>query len=153
MPFLIDGHNLIGRMPSLSLADPDDEQKLIELLRAYLLRSGKTGTVVFDHGLPGGAARWSNAVLEVRFAPLPKTADDVIRDRLIKERNPAALIVVTADRELALAAQQAGARVRRPADFARDLVARPKPTSKKEAGLTAAEAEAWEREFRAGKKD
>jgi predicted RNA-binding protein with PIN domain len=151
MPFLIDGHNLIGQMPALSLADPDDEQKLIELLRAYLVRTGKQGTVVFDRGLPGGAAHWSNNVLEVRFAPAPKKADDLIRDRLERERNARGLIVVTADRELAQAAQRAGARVRRPVDFARDLTARPKAIPKKESGLTPAEVEEWERAFRAGK--
>jgi len=151
MPYLIDGHNLIGQMPGLSLADPDDEQKLIELLRAYLVRTDKKGTVVFDQGLPGGAARWSNNVLEVRFAPAPKKADDLIRERLERERNPGGLTVVTADRELAQAAQRAGARVRRPAEFARDLTVYPKTAPKKETGLTAAEVEAWEQEFRSGK--
>ena len=153
MPFLIDGHNLIGQMPDLSLADPDDEQKLVELLRAYLVRVDKTGTVVFDQGLPGGAARWSNNVLEVRFAPAPKTADDVIRERLRRDRNPRGLVVVTADRELAQAAMQAGARVRRPIDFVRDLAVQPKAAPKKETGLTAAEVEDWERAFRTGKKN
>jgi predicted RNA-binding protein with PIN domain len=153
MPFLIDGHNLIGQMPSLSLADPDDEQKLIELLRAYLVRTDKKGTVVFDQGLPGGAARWSNNVLEVRFAPAPKTADDLIRERLSRERNPEGLVVVTGDRELAQAAQRAGARVRRPADFARGLVERPKAAKQKETGLSAEEVADWEQAFRAKNRD
>ena len=82
MPYLIDGHNLIGQTPGLRLSDPDDEQQLIEMLRAYLVRLGKKGTVVFDKGLPGDASHWSNSVLEVRLAPHPKTADDVIRSRL-----------------------------------------------------------------------
>jgi predicted RNA-binding protein with PIN domain len=151
MPFLIDGHNLIGQMPGLSLDDPDDEQKLIELLRAYLVRTDRKGTVVFDRGLPGGGARWSNVVLDVRFAPAPKKADDLIRERLERERNPRGLIVVTADRELAQAAERAGAQVRRPVDFARDMSAGPKAPPKKESGLTAAEVEEWERTFRAGK--
>jgi predicted RNA-binding protein with PIN domain len=151
MPFLIDGHNLIGQMPGMSLEDPDDEQKLIELLRAYLVRTDKKGTVFFDRGLPGGGARWSNAVLDVRFAPAPKQADDLIRDRLERERNPRGLIVVTADRELAQAAERAGARVRRPVDFARDLTAGPKTPPKKESGLTEAEVEEWARAFRSGK--
>ena len=95
MPFLIDGHNLIGQMPGARPADPDDEQHLIEQLRAYLVRVDKKGVVVFDKGLPGGAGKWSNSVLEVRFAPAPKTADDVIKDRLSRERNPRGLIVVS----------------------------------------------------------
>jgi predicted RNA-binding protein with PIN domain len=147
MPFLIDGHNLIGQMPGLDLDDPDDEQKLIELLRAYLVRVNKTGTVVFDRGLPGGGGKWSNNVLEVRFAQHPKRADDLIKDRLRKERNPRGLGVVSADREVMDAARQAAAEVRRPVEFARQMRERPKTTPPKEAGLTAAEVEAWEKEF------
>ncbi|MBL8045607.1 MAG: hypothetical protein JNL09_03645, partial [Anaerolineales bacterium] len=50
MPFLIDGHNLIGKMPGLRLDDPDDERQLVQFLRAYLARVKKSGTVVFDRG-------------------------------------------------------------------------------------------------------
>lgn len=151
MPFLIDGHNLIGQMPGLDLDDPDDEQKLIELLRAYLVRVNKAGTVVFDRGLPGGAGKWSNNVLEVRFAQHPRRADDLIKDRLRKERNPRGLVVVSADREVMDAAQHAGAEVRRPNEFVRQMLARPKTARPKEAGLTPAEVEAWEKEFQVRK--
>lgn len=151
MPFLIDGHNLIGQTPGLSLTDLDDEQQLIELLRAYLVRVGKKGTVIFDKGLPGGAGRWSNNVLEVRFAPAPKTADDLIRARLRAEPNPRGLTVVTGDNELGADAQRAGARVVKSAAFARDLLHKPeadKTASDKESGLSADEAAAWEEEFK-----
>lgn len=151
MPYLIDGHNLIGQMAQPSLADPDDEQQLIALLRAYLMRVNKTGTVIFDKGLPGGAGKWSNTVLEVRFAPAPKTADDLIRARLQRERNPRGLTVVTGDRELGAAARAAGARVVTSAAFARELTRKPsadKTASDKERGLSADEAAAWEELFK-----
>ncbi len=151
MPYLIDGHNLIGQTPGLSLADPDDEQQLIELLRAYLVRVNKKGTVIFDQGLPGGAGRWSNNVLEVRFAPLPKKADDLILARLRAAPNPRELIVVSGDREVGAAAKQAGARVIQSADFARTLRSKPesdKRATDKESGLSAEEAAAWEEEFK-----
>ncbi len=151
MPFLIDGHNLIGQMPGLSLADPDDEQKLIEQLRAYLVRVNKKGVVIFDKGLPGGGGKWSNSQLEVRFAPAPKTADDVIKDRLLREKNPRGLVVVSGDRELVDAAQRAGAAVRLPAKFISDMTTTAQAPSAKETGLSADEVEAWERAFRAGK--
>ena len=50
MPILIDGHNLIGRLPAISLQDPDDEDKLVRLLKSYQARTGKSLTVVFDAG-------------------------------------------------------------------------------------------------------
>lgn len=151
MPYLIDGHNLIGHTTGLRLDDPDDEQKLIEKLRAYLNRENKTGTVIFDKGLPGGAGKWSNNILEVRFAPHPKTADDLIRERVMKEKNPRGLIVVTADRDVQIAARRAGAAVKHAAEFAREMLAPPLGTSKKETGLTKDEVEAWEKEFLKGK--
>ena len=151
MPYLIDGHNLIGQMGRPRLSDPDDEQQLIELLRTYLLRVNKKGTVIFDKGLPGGAGKWSNAVLEVRFAPAPKTADDLIHARLRAEANPGGLIVVTGDHDLGAAARQAGARVIKSADFARELRRKPetgKAANDKESGLSAEEAAAWEELFK-----
>ena len=57
MPLLIDGHNLIGRLPDLRLDDPQDEAKLVARLRVYHARTGKRVTVVFDRGLPGGRSR------------------------------------------------------------------------------------------------
>lgn len=151
MPYLIDGHNLIGHTPGLQLDDPDDEQKLIEKLRTYLSRENKTGTVIFDQGLPGGAGKWSNSILEVRFAPHPKTADDMIRERLLKDKNPRGLIVVTADRDVQIAAQRAGAAVKHSSEFARVMLAPPIGTTQKETGLTKEEVEAWEKEFLKGK--
>lgn len=147
MPFLIDGHNLIGQTPGLRLDDPDDEQKLIGLLRTYLARVHKTGTVIFDKGLPGGAAKWSSATLEVRFAPAPKTADQLIAERLQKEKNPRGLTVVSSDREVAFQAKHAGATVIPAADFVRAMLAPPAATSPKEIGLSAAEVAEWEAEF------
>ncbi len=58
MSFIIDGHNLIGVMPDINLADPDDEHRLLARLRAYRARSGGPSLIVFfDSGAspPGGA--------------------------------------------------------------------------------------------------
>jgi len=152
MPFLIDGHNLIGQTPGLSLADPDDEQKLVELLRKYLTRSGKKGAVIFDRGVPGGGGQWSNARLEVQFARSPLSADDVIRQRLQREKNPRGLIVVSADRAVLAEARQAGAGVMAPRAFARQMLGGDSGkninASIKERELSTEELAAWEEEFK-----
>ena len=41
MNYLIDGHNLIARMQTMSLADPDDEAKLVLRLRRWTAASRK----------------------------------------------------------------------------------------------------------------
>ena len=83
MPFLIDGHNLIGRLPDLHLDDPDDEAKLVARLRTFCARTGKRVTVVFDYGLPGGYSReLSGGGVEVVFAPAGRTADGILGERV-----------------------------------------------------------------------
>ena len=148
MHYLIDGHNLIGQMPGISLADPDDEQKLIAALRAFLVRVNKQGVVIFDKGLPGGAGKWSNAVLEVRFAQGGKSADDLILARVKADRNPGGLIVVSGDNEIMAAAKQAGARAMRASDFAAKMQDKPKAARKKEDGLSPDEVAFWEEAFK-----
>ena len=148
MPYLIDGHNLIGQTPGLSLSDPNDEQKLVELLRAFMVRSRKKGTVFFDNGQPGGSGNWSNSVLAVVFARGPQTADDLIRQRLINEKNPRGLIVVSSDQAVAQAAQAAHAGIQSSVQFARQMSRRAPALQKKEDELTTDEVLQWEKEFK-----
>jgi len=145
MPILIDGHNLIGRIPDLSLADPDDEQQLAALLLTYRARTGKPVTVVFD---PGGAFALPetrrHGGVEVVFAPHGGSADQVIARRVRRSRNPAGITVVTSDRELASEVLSYGARVKSAEAFAGELsaVAGDRPESH-DGPLSAAELEAW----------
>jgi len=148
MPYLIDGHNLIGQTPGMRLDDPDDERKLVVALRAFLVRRRKKGTVVFDNGQPGGSANWSNNVLQVVFARAPVSADSLIRQRLAREKNPRGLVVVTSDQAVAQAAQAAHASVQSSAVFAREMLAAPSRSQPKEAVLTDDEIVAWEKEFK-----
>jgi uncharacterized protein len=153
MPYLIDGHNLIGQTPGLSLADPDDERQLVVLLRAYLVGSRKKGTVIFDNGLPGGASPWSNNVLTVIFARPANSADDVIRRRLSHEKNPAGLTVVSSDQAIVQAARAVRAQTQSSAEFARQMTrhrGRPDPKEKQDL-LTQDEVLEWEKLFRKGR--
>lgn len=152
MPFLIDGHNLIGQLPGWRLDDPDDEQKLVVLLRGYLRRVKKKGSVVFDRGQPTAQQNLSNSILSVRFARPPATADDVIAELVRQERNPRGVVVVTSDARIRAAVRERGATVRDAASFARELLAQPALPNQKEKGLSAAEVEAWEHEFRSGQR-
>ncbi|MBI3760692.1 MAG: NYN domain-containing protein [Chloroflexi bacterium] len=149
MPYLIDGHNLIGQTPGLSLEDPDDEAKLVQLIKRFCSRHKKKATVIFDRGLPGGESRLSGAGVEVRFASSSSSADALIRNRLGKLRDPKNWTVVTSDGEVAQAARSRGTRVRSSTEFAAELTA---PVSdeaeKEEKQLSKEEVSWWEELFR-----
>ncbi len=118
MPFLIDGHNLIGAMPDLSLDDPDDEARLVERLQRLALRTGRRITVIFDRGAPGGvSAPRSRGGVTVRFAPRGATADDLLIRQIQAERNPRGLIVVSSDQSVREAARRRGAQSWSAAEF------------------------------------
>jgi len=122
MLLLIDGHNLIGQMPDIDLADPHDEAKLVLRLRRYRAHTGHRITVVFDGGIPAGwSANLSTGGVEVVFAGERKTADAVIVGRIRRHRDPRSVVVVSTDRAVAEAARRRGARVIPATAFAREL--------------------------------
>jgi uncharacterized protein len=119
---IIDGHNLIGRLPGIALSDANDEQALVELLRRYRAHTRQAIIVVFDHGAPAGAApALSSSGIQVLFARAGHTADALILERLRQERRPQQWTVVTADRELANRARSLRAIVLPPEEFSKRL--------------------------------
>jgi hypothetical protein len=102
MHYIIDGHNLIGKMPDISLKDPDDEVQLILRLRSWTAVSKKRQvTVYFDGGIPGGKnVRLSTPQVRVIFASESKTADTLIINRIKKVKNPPEYTLVTNDQAI-----------------------------------------------------
>jgi hypothetical protein len=122
MTLLIDGHNLIGVMPGIDLADADDEWQLVQRLRPYAAARRQTMTVVFDSGL-GPAPQWqlSGGGVTVRFAPSGVEADAVILHLLRASPQPAKVTVITNDQGLAGRVRAAGGQVRSATQFAAQL--------------------------------
>jgi predicted RNA-binding protein with PIN domain len=119
MPLIIDGHNLVGKLSTIDLADPDDEEQLIRLLVRYLLQEGKRGIVFFDRGAPGAMKELAFGRLTVRFSSPPQTADDAILNYL-RQISPQAqnYTVVSSDGQLLSAARRVGARSMPSEEFA-----------------------------------
>jgi predicted RNA-binding protein with PIN domain len=123
MAYIFDGHNLIGVLPDIQLADPDDEARLLVRLRAFKARA-RTGPmiVVFDPSplgsAPGRPAIGSDTGIEVRFAEPGQTADDAIVAFLRGVSQPGQYAVVTDDQELTWRVRALGASVIRASDFA-----------------------------------
>ena len=120
MRYLIDGHNLIGKLPDVSLSDPDDEQKLIERLHVYAQRIRRPVAVVFDPGssyVPPQRSPYGD--VKVSFAKRGRSADQMIVNRVRRARNPREITVVTSDRALAGRVSAEGATVMRAEEFVR----------------------------------
>lgn len=153
MPYLIDGHNLIGQLPDIQLTDPDDEAKLVEKLRAFSARTRKQCTVIFDHGLPGGKSKLSNSAVKVFFAAKPGDADSIMLKRIQNARDPKAWTIVTSDERIINAAKKRGMTILRSMAFAQKLNERAPVISKEEnpnVHVTKAEVEEWLRIFGEG---
>ena len=151
MPYLIDGHNVIGQTPGVSLADPDDEVKLVRLINRYCARERRKATVIFDGGLPGGVSKLSTSSVIVIFASdRHTTADDLILNRIEAEKNPAGLIVVSSDQKILTAARRRRTATQSAAEFGRALRGAEAMGSspQKQRGLTQNEVAEWESLFK-----
>ena len=108
MHYLIDGHNLIAKMPDISLEDPDDEVQLVLLLRSWASqRKKRLVTVIFDGGLPGGKdVRLSTPSVRVVFAQEGRTADALLIARIYKAQNAGEFTAVSSDNQIVVAANK-----------------------------------------------
>ena len=106
MHYIIDGHNLIGKMPDISLKDPNDEVKLTMRIKSWVAESKKRQvTLFFDGGTQGSHLnRLSGRNMKVIFAPSGRTADSLIISHMRKLKNPREYTLITSDREIITAA-------------------------------------------------
>jgi uncharacterized protein len=107
MPYIIDGHNLIPKLPGLELSDIDDESRLIELLQEFCRRQRKRVEVYFDNAPPVERRAQSFGAVTARFVRQGTTADAAIRARLARlGRSARNWTVVSSDQEVQAAARR-----------------------------------------------
>jgi uncharacterized protein len=98
MPYLIDGHNLIPKIPGLALSDVDDEDRLVEILQEFCRRQRKQVEVYFDNAQPGSPRGHNFGLVTARYVRQETTADNAIRGRLTRlGREARNWIVVSSD--------------------------------------------------------
>lgn len=121
--YLIDGHNLIPKIPGMSLRAVDDELALIRLLQTYARNRRRSIEVYFDDAPPGQAGTRTYGAIRAHFVSAASDADSAIRRRLQemgrKARNAT---VVTSDRQVQAEARARQAAVIPSEDFARELL-------------------------------
>jgi predicted RNA-binding protein with PIN domain len=123
MPYLIDGHNLIPRIPGLALADVDDEMQLVEMLQEFCRRTRKQAEVYFDNAPPGGSRARTFGPVLARFIRQGYSADDAIKERLKRlGRASRNWTVVSSDQSVQAEARASQAHIQNSEAFARLLV-------------------------------
>ncbi len=150
MPYILDGHNLIPKIPGLSLRDPDDETRLLEMLQGFARRERARVEVFFDRAPATRQGKQSYGRVTAHFVTYRITADEAIRRYLQSlGRGARNWTVVSSDRQVQVNARALGARVLSSETFARQIV-RPSEAAgeEKPAGaLSSEEVEAWLRVF------
>ncbi len=126
--YIIDGHNLIPKIPGLSLKAIDDELELIELLKTFCRKNRKKILVFFDKAPPGQSRTQTYGCVTARFVMSGVTADRAILNHLKSQKNNARnLIVVTSDRQVKAGAHAYHAGVLSSESFAARLTGHSSP--------------------------
>lgn len=122
---IIDGHNLIPKIPGMHLSDLDDEMRLVEMLQEYARIRRRGPVECFFDKAPAGQTRVKKmGSVKVQFARIGKSADEDIEARLEQLGKEARnYLVVSADQRVRRAARGAGAKDLSSEEFAKDLVA------------------------------
>ena len=122
MSYIVDGHNLIPKIPGLSLRALDDEMQLIELLQEFCRLKRKKVELYFDNAPPGQAQVRSYGWVTARFIRQGSSADQAIRRRL-EALGPAARnwTVVSSDQAVQASARRCGAAALASTEFARQV--------------------------------
>ncbi len=122
MPYLIDGHNLIPKIPGMSLTRLNDEDELIVMLQTYCRVKRQAVEVFFDGAPAGRAGVEKKGALIVHYVTVGSKADYAIHARLIKLGKAAKnWRVVTSDRQVQAEARARGAEVIKSELFAVEL--------------------------------
>lgn len=122
MLYLVDGHNLIPKLPGLSLRDMDDEMRLIELLQVFSRMRRHTVEVYFDGAPPGKAGTRSYGAIKAHFVPTGQTADAALRRRLERmQRSARQVTLVSSDRQVQSEARRFQATILPSEEFAKQI--------------------------------
>lgn len=157
MFWIIDGHNLIPHVPSISLRDLDDESKLIEWLLNFARVEQDTIAVYFDQAPVGQPSIKKFGRVTAHFVRIGKTADQAIAERVQQEGKSAKnATVVSSDQQVQLNARALHAAVISSPEFVRLVIAasqKKSVTGKPEPNVSLNEVEEWMNLFNQGKKN
>lgn len=152
---VIDGHNLVPKIPGLRLEDEDDEERLSEMLNEYCRLSRTQAEVFFDGAPAPGKSPRSSGLVRIHFVRKGLSADDAIIAHVHQhQRADHLLTVVSSDHRVQNAVRSSGAATVTSEAFAqemRNLFSSPAANqAQKEKPLSQQEVQQWLDEFESG---
>jgi len=122
MPYIIDGNNLIGSSPDISLEDSNSRKEIIAIVRKFQKKKNSKIIVVFD-GEPDTFSSEENPAgkIIVKYPPIGDSADDEIKRILEGYIYFKDVVLVTSDRELKDVAKKKGVKVINSIEFYYEL--------------------------------
>jgi len=154
---MVDGHNLIGKLKSISLRSVDDELQLIDLLQQFYRVSRHSVEVYFDGAPPVLAGKRNYGMVTAYFVRQGIEADSEMILRLRKlGRRARNWVVVTSDRRIQAEAHAQHAGLISSEEFAAqlsDLQLNDGNEEKENDGMGEKELKEWLDLFQSGKKD
>ena len=123
MPYIIDGNNLIGCSPDISLEDSNSRSEIIGIVKKFQRKKKSKIIVVFD-GEPDTFSNEENPTekIVVKYPPIGDSADDEIKRILEGYTYFRDVVLVTSDRELKDVAKKKGARVVNSIEFYQSIM-------------------------------
>jgi predicted RNA-binding protein with PIN domain len=119
MSLIIDGHNLIPKLPGMSLSMPDDEEQLIKLLMKYSRVVKKKLIVYFDRSPAGNIRSQNFGNVSAHFIRESSSADAAIHAKLRQlGKGVKNWTVISSDHEIQRDARYAGANTISSEEFA-----------------------------------
>ncbi|MCP5104766.1 MAG: hypothetical protein GY950_15380 [bacterium] len=111
MPYIIDGNNLVGCAPDISLDDPEARAKILFVVGKFQENKKCNVIVVFDGEPAGGVRREEvSSKFTVLYPKDGNSADDEIRELLDGFNYFKDVVLVSSDRQLKTCARKKGAK-------------------------------------------
>jgi uncharacterized protein len=119
---IIDGHNLIPKMPGLHLKDADDEVRLIEIIQEYCRLARRQAELFFDVAPDPVSNNRKNGLVRVHFIKIGYSADDAMIQYLRNhQKENENYLVVSSDHRIQNEALSIGCKTINSEAFARSI--------------------------------
>ena len=149
MHYIIDAYNLIGKLSTISLADSNKEEKLIDRFKSLKKNKNDHFLIVFDGKRKDNPyqSRQTLDQISVVFTDILESADNFILRKLKAIKHKSNVTVVTSDNEIKFSCKKQKITCLNSESFFRFLSNKNKETIKDDPAINKHEIDFWLKRF------